>query len=887
MSKGTPIEYSDAAGNRGVAKTRRLRRKTRWSVYVGEYLSRWIITVGGVGTIAAILLVCIFLAWVVVPMFRPATVGETRRLSLAEALASPEGAESEGSGETSHSPSLPFVRTNEYVSAGWMLTETGRLCEFRVDTGELLDARELTGGKRLTAFDYLSGGTAVFGFADGTIALGKIEFVSEFLNEPPPELADLGIGELGVYANAIVERTPEDQFRIERLEAAIDEPVKLCDRPVRLLRLSEQTSGLRIAAVAEDGNLYVRSVRKKKNLLTGKETVTLTGGEIALEADAQAGPPDFLLLSGLGDNVYVIWEDGTLFRFNVRSVKELEKVETIDVLPAAAKRITVAEFLLGKTTLLIGDDAGGIAGWFCIKPDEATTSDGARLVRAHVFSRGPGAVSAIASSARQRMFVAAYADGTRRLYHATAEQLVAEIPGHDEDVRSVAVTPKDDALLAVAGDTLLLTPVDAPHPGVTWKTIFGRVWYEGYNAPEFVWQSSSGTDDFEPKYSLVPLIFGTLKATFYTMLLAVPLALAAAVYSSEFLDRRVKQRVKPVIELMAGLPSVVLGFLAALVLAPVVAKIIPQTLAFLILLPWFFLSAGYLWQLLPRHWTVRFSSMRIWAAIPIVAAAVVASIYAGTWCEQIFFAGDVMEWLNNRQGSATGGWAYICLPAAALLTAIVVARFVNEPLRRATRGASRTAVAAIELGKFLIATLAALGIGWAMGWVLTTLGWDPRDSLMGTYIQRNALVVGIAMAFAVIPIIYTIADDALSAVPDHLRAASLGAGATPWQTAVRIVIPTAAGGLFSAVMIGLGRAVGETMIVLMAAGNTPIMEWNVFNGFRTLSANIAVELPEAVQNGTHYRMLFLAALMLFVMTFVINTAAEIVRLRFRKKAVQL
>ena len=143
------------------------------------------------------------------------------------------------------------------------------------------------------------------------------------------------------------------------------------------------------------------------------------------------------------------------------------------------------------------------------------------------------------------------------------------------------------------------------------------------------------------------------------------------------------------------------------------------------------------------------------------------------------------------------------------------------------------------------------------------------------------------MGFAVIPIIYTIAEDALSAVPEHLRAASLGAGATPWQTAVRIILPTAMSGLFSAVMIGLGRAVGETMIVLMAAGNTPVLDWNIFNGFRTLSANIAVELPEAVQNSSHYRMLFLAALSLFAMTFIVNTIAEIVRLRFRKRAFEL
>src|SRR5690606_8085859 len=106
-------------------------------------------------------------------------------------------------------------------------------------------------------------------------------------------------------------------------------------------------------------------------------------------------------------------------------------------------------------------------------------------------------------------------------------------------------------------------------------------------------------------------------------------------------------------------------------------------------------------------------------------------------------------------------------------------------------------------------------------------------------------------------------------------------------TAIRIVIPTAMSGLFSAIMVGFGRAVGETMIVLMAAGNTPVLEMNIFNGFRTLSANIAVELPEAVRDSTHYRTLFLAALVLFIMTFLVNTVAEVVRLRFRRRAVAL
>jgi phosphate transport system permease protein len=143
------------------------------------------------------------------------------------------------------------------------------------------------------------------------------------------------------------------------------------------------------------------------------------------------------------------------------------------------------------------------------------------------------------------------------------------------------------------------------------------------------------------------------------------------------------------------------------------------------------------------------------------------------------------------------------------------------------------------------------------------------------------------MGFAIIPIIYTVSEDALSSVPDTLRSAALAAGATPWQAAVRVVLPVAISGIFSACMIGFGRAAGETMIVLMASGRTPIIDMNIFNGLSALSANIATELPEAPVNTTHYRVLFMSAVVLFVLTFLVNTTAEVVRLRYRKRAYQL
>jgi phosphate transport system permease protein len=212
---------------------------------------------------------------------------------------------------------------------------------------------------------------------------------------------------------------------------------------------------------------------------------------------------------------------------------------------------------------------------------------------------------------------------------------------------------------------------------------------------------------------------------------------------------------------------------------------------------------------------------------------------------------------------------------------------VNPWLRQAGATWSSRRAAAVSLLVFAggLACVLLLAVGAAAFFDAVRL--DTRGGLFGTYVQRNAMVVAVGMSFAIIPLVFTIADDALTSVPEHLRSASLGAGATPWQTAIRVIVPAAASGLFSAVMIGLGRAVGETMIVLMAAGNTPLMSWNLFNGFQTLSAAIATELPEAARGSTHYRVLFLAALALFAITFVVNTAAEIVRQRFRRRAHEL
>ncbi len=255
---------------------------------------------------------------------------------------------------------------------------------------------------------------------------------------------------------------------------------------------------------------------------------------------------------------------------------------------------------------------------------------------------------------------------------------------------------------------------------------------------------------------------------------------------------------------MAALPSVVVGFIAGLWLAPRVEEQIVPVLLMVILLPALGTSGVLFWDALPRKLRMRLRpGTELAVVVPLCLLGGLVALALGPYIERWFFGADFKSWLSTT----------------------------------------------------------------------TSLIYD----------QRNSLVVGLAMGFAVIPIIFTITEDAFSSVPSNLSAASLALGASRWQTALRVVLPTASPGIFSAVMVGFGRAVGETMIVLMATGNTPVMDWSIFNGMRTLSANIAVEIPEAPNGGTLYRVLFLAALLLFAMTFVVNTLAEVVRQRLRER----
>jgi phosphate transport system permease protein len=596
-----------------------------------------------------------------------------------------------------------------------------------------------------------------------------------------------------------------------------------------------------------------------------------------------------LLVTDKADQVYVADGGGAVVRYDTRDFAKPAVAETVDLLPGDA-RLTALEFLIGEQSLVVGSSDGAVDVYFKLQRQGSRSADGFTLVRAHRLEPHAKPVHKIRASQRSKIFITADEAGEIMVRHATSEQTILKMKPRAGDSRyaTLDLAPRDNGVVAVTDRRASIWDIDVPHPETTFASIFGKVWYEGYDGPTYTWQSSSGTDSFEPKLSLVPLIFGTIKAAFYSLLFAVPLAIAAAIYTSEFVHPTVRGVVKPTMELMASLPSVVLGFIAALILAPIVETWIAAVLMGFIGIPMGLFLGAYLWQMLPTPIALRYGNIPKFALMFVAIGLALVACYAGGGVfERLLFGGDFRAWANGSTGSGTPFLFLMLWPLSFFVSLHLFDRYIDPQHAHRIRELPRARGGAIDMVRWLGIVVLSGAIAYGLGVLLDGFGADPRGSVVGTYVQRNTLVVGFAMAFAVIPLIYTIAEDALNAVPEHLRGASLACGATPWQTAIRVILPTAASGVFAAVMVGMGRAVGETMIVVMAAGNTPILEWNIFNGLRALSANIAVELPEAVKDSTLFRMLFLAALVLFAMTFVINTAAELVRQRFRKRSAQL
>ncbi len=736
--------------------TPEMQRKRRIRALKDRF-TRWYVLVGGLAVLAAITLIFFFLAYVVVPLFKGAEL-------TVEPPLHPAWLQDAGK---------PLVYAlEEQNEAGMRVSEQGTALFFNAHTGEELSrtALPIPAGVTVTASakDQPGAPLVVLGLSNGQALVFRHTYRVTYPDGNKTVTPAIEYP----YGNAPIELDPQG-------------------RALERVSINASDSSLILAGSTGD-QLNVLQLTREENMMTGE----VVNEQKRIELPQMNQAVKAIFIDPRQQWLYVI--NGRA-QVDVFSLRDRSMNGRYKLSENADTQITASAQLVGGISLIIGDSKGGLAQWFMARDEDGEP----RLKQIRTFQMGHTPIIQISSEQRRKGFTALDASGQLGVFHSTAHRTLLVEPVVD-GAGIYAMAPRANKLMVEANGALQPLTLHNPHPEVSWSSMWSKVWYENYDKPAYVWQSTAANTDFEPKMSLAPLTFGTLKAAFYAMLLAAPLAIAAAIYTAYFMAPGMRRKVKPVIELMEAMPTVILGFFAGLFLAPYVEGHLPGIFSLLLLTPLGILSAGFVVSRLPE--SIRLRIPDGWESailIPVILLVGWFALYMSPFLETWWFDGDMRLWISND-----------------------------------------------------------LGI---------------------TYDQRNALVVGLAMGFAVIPNIYSIAEDAVFSVPRGLTLGSLALGATPWQTLTRVVILTASPGIFSALMIGMGRAVGETMIVLMATGNTPVMEMNLFEGLRTLAANVAVEMPESEVGGSHYRVLFLSALVLLLFTFVMNTAAELIRQRLRKK----
>lgn len=732
------------------------KRRTR-----NDKLSRYGITTAGFAVIGALTLIFVYLFSEVFPMLRSTS------LALQEVhFQAPV---------TQQDPAKHLV-LERYEEIASTYSASGKINFFSAEDGKpLVDAQlDAPENERFSAFGAgdAAKGLMIYGLSNGQAYVIQQNYALSY----PDDKRHI---------------TPSIQFPVGEGLLTIDEQGK----ELIAVAVQETLSGIVAVSATEDHRILLSKFSTTANLFTGELSVTTDTYELPGLPNKNAIKQ--LQVDKTAQNVLVIDDQNTLHYLDIRVPLESKLTDSVSL---GKDKVTAFAFINGTSSFILGRDSGRLSQWFLIRDEDNIFH--ARHVRD--FKAMPGGISSISPEYTRKGFLAADTKGHVGVYYGTSQKSLLIKPLIDQPISLLAVSPINTRIIVMNADqTLQTAALWNAHPEISFSALWNEVWYEGRDQPEYIWQASSGADDFEAKMSLIPLSVGTLKAAFFAMLFAMPLGIMGAIYTAYFLTPKLRGVVKPSIEIMEALPTVILGFLAGLWLAPYMENNLPAIFSILIGMPLVILLTAFAWSRLPRK-----ASNLVpegWEAVVLVLPLLIAGwvfVSISPWVEVTFFDGSMRQWFTNN------------------------------------------------------------GI---------------------TYDQRNAMVVGVAMGFAVIPTIFSIAEDAVFNVPKHLTQGSLALGATRWQTVVGVVLPTASPGIFSAVMMGFGRAVGETMIVLMATGNSPIVNFNIFEGMRTLSANIAVELPETAVGSSHFRVLFLAALVLLALTFVVNTLAELIRQRLRAR----
>jgi len=575
---------------------------------LADRIATGVVTTGGIAVILCIIAILVFIGIETIPLWQGVKSELVSTFILRE---SPDLASY--STDSPDAKDFPFIAlgTEEYREIGVIVTNDGLVSFLSLKDGSTIKKLQLpglSGTKIVSSYDSDNNKLYSFGTEDGRILPVKISYTASF----------------------------EGDKRIIVPDAREEEPLAIGTSPLLGIAYEEDEDGNSAAAsYTAEGKLIFSAVEVSSGLLGDGEkqqfttdlTTSLAGSKAsALEIDSSLS------------NLFVGTENGKLYHFSLRNKQNPELLDSLSVSPNSSSPVTALAFLLGDRSLIVGDGAGDVSVWFEVT--DPTSPRGKVLTKIHELPPLELPVTNILSSKRDRGFIASDSGGNINLYHATSERMLKSFKA-DAPVMNLAYSPKADGIIALDQKGKLYDwNVDNPHPETSLKTLFGKVWYEGYSKPEYVWQSTGGTDDFEPKLSLTPLAYGTLKGAIYALIFAIPLAIFSALCVSQFMHPSLRNTIKPVLEVMAALPSVVLGFFAGLWLAPVIEKIIPAVFAMPVVLTIFTLTAVLIWGYLPRSIKGRFKEgSELFLLIPVILLGVIVTLWLNSPIEHLIFQG--------------------------------------------------------------------------------------------------------------------------------------------------------------------------------------------------------------------------------------------------------
>ncbi|MEZ5672832.1 MAG: hypothetical protein R3E08_10835 [Thiotrichaceae bacterium] len=500
-------------------------RRRRWRMFKDKVVKH-AMTVGGVSVIIAILLIFFYLLYVVFPLLLPARIESKSNF----ATPAPE------TGATL------YLATEEKNELAMRVTAGGHVLFFTLKDGAILEniTLPIPQGVTISALGVSEPATGVvaLGLSNGQALVIKHQYTISYPDgkqqrQIKPSLS-YPLGEQAVVVDAQAQ------------------PITAID-----VQVSGENSTL--AAITSAHQVVLVNVQKQESLLDDSVTLEQTQSVLPL----QNGEFDYILLSKDQRVLYVASQGGEVISFNIIDKAAPSLSGRLRVIPTE-QHITTIDFLTGDISLLIADSSGRVSQWFPVRNAEGMEV----LTKIREFHQGTDAVTTLAHEERRKGFATVNSAGQLTLFHSTAHRtLLSQSIGK---VSALVLSPRADLLLAESEGNMHTWQVHNEHPEVSWTALWDKVWYESYDKPQYIWQSSSASSDFEPKFSLIPLVFGTFKAAFYAMLVSIPIAILGAIYTAYFMAGAIRGWVKPTIEIMQALPTVAIGFIAGLWLAPVI-----------------------------------------------------------------------------------------------------------------------------------------------------------------------------------------------------------------------------------------------------------------------------------------------------------------------------